>query len=129
MNVTVCETVSNVEIRGEEQYLRFVKERLVESAKPITEPLHKNMLPLFSRLSVKPKSKHKGQVTSLKNDCTPVSRLYISSKTRDGNLDHFFTHENQTALWSLSFENKLRLGIKADILHCLETETTQTPLL
>ena len=41
MNVTVCETGRNVELLGEEQYHRFVKERLVESAKPITEQLHK----------------------------------------------------------------------------------------
>ena len=66
MNVTVGETGRNVEALGEEQYLSFVEERLVQSAKHITEPLPKNKQPvlLFSRQSVNPKSKHKGQVTS-----------------------------------------------------------------
>ena len=99
INGTVCETGRNVEILGEEQYHRFVKERLVESAKPITEPLHKNRLPLFSRQSAKPKARHKRQIALFKNDCTLFSRLYISCQSRDRNLDQFFTHENQAEAW------------------------------
>ena len=125
--MTFCEIVSIVEILGEEQYHRFVKEKLVESAKPITEPLHKNKLPRFSRPSVKPKAKHKGHKASLKNDCTLFSRLCISCQSRDRNLDQFFTHENQAAPPSLSLGGKLRLGTKADILHCLEKETSKHP--
>ena len=74
MNVTVGETVRNVKVIDEEQYLRFVDERLVQSAKPITEPLHTNKLPLFSRQYVKPKPKQKGQVTPIRNDSTLFSR-------------------------------------------------------
>ena len=44
MNVTVWKTVRNVEIFGEELYIRFVNERFVKCAKSITEPLQKNKL-------------------------------------------------------------------------------------
>ena len=55
------------------------------------------------------------QVAALKNDCALFSRLYVSCQTRDGDLDTFFTHENQAAPPSLSVGGKLRLGTKADL--------------
>ena len=125
IDASVGETVRKVEVLGEEQYNKFVEERLVQLAKPITEALPKNKLPLFSRPSVKSTSKQKMQLTNLKNDCNLFSRLYVSCQTRDGDLDQFFTHENQAAPPSLSQGGKLRLGKKADLLRCLESEETQ----
>ena len=70
------------------------------------------------------------QVTALKNDCNLFSRLYIACQTRDGDLDTFFTHENQSTPPSLSLGGKIRLGTKADLLHCLELkETHNTPVV
>ena len=114
-----------VEIVGEEQNLRFVNENDLSSLQNLSQNhCIKTSYTLFSRPSVKPKSKHKGQVTSLTNDGSLFFTLvYISSQTRHGNLDQFFTHENQTAPPSLSLGGKLRLGTKGDILHCLEKET------
>ena len=62
----------------------------------------------------------KHQLSSLKNDCSLFSRLYISCQTRDGDLDEFFSHENQACPPSLSNMGKLRLGTKSDIVSCLE---------
>ena len=112
MDASVGETVRKVEVLGEEQYNKFDEERLVQLAKPITEALPKNKLPLFSRPSVKSTSKQKMQLTNLKNDCNLFSRLYVSCQTRDGDLDQFFTHENQAAPPSLSQGGKPRLGKK-----------------
>ena len=52
--------------------------------------------------------------------------MYVSCQTRDGDLDTFFTHENQAAPPSLSVGGKLRLGTKADLLHCLDLEEKQS---
>lgn len=59
---------------------------------------------------------------ALKTDCDLFSRLYISCQTRDGNLDQFFSLENQAAPPALSTGGKLRLEVQADLLHCLEKD-------
>ena len=105
---------------GQEQYDTFVTERLVTQTTPINDPIKRNKFPLFSRPPVREKSRAKHQLSSLKSDCSLFSSLYISCQTRDGDLDQFFTHENQACPPSLSNMGKLRLGTKSDILSCLE---------
>ena len=120
----VFRTVQNAYKTGEEQFKLFVKERFVERIKPVTYPLLKNNLATFST-SKKIVSKHKTKAQILKEDCSLFSRLYIASQTRDGNLEEFFTYENQP--WSPSFSQlgQLRGGQKADLLKCLpDTSTT-----
>ena len=122
INISVGETVRKAEALGEEQYKTFVEERLVKCEKPITDILSKNKLPLFSRPSVKYPSRRKMQIATLKNDCNLFSHLYISCQSRDGDLDKFFTYENQATPPSLSQGCKIRLGTKADLLHSLPIE-------
>ena len=90
----VIDTVRQIEKLGEEQYDAYVKERLISQTKPISDPIKKNNLPLFSRPPVREKTKSQLQVTSLRNDCSLFSRLYIASQVRNGNLDEIFEHEN-----------------------------------
>ena len=59
MDVAVADTVRKVKSLGEEQYKKFVEERLKLCTKPVTETLPKNKLPLFSRPPVKTQSKQK----------------------------------------------------------------------
>ena len=59
-------------------------------------------------------------MTSLKNDVNLFSRLYIGCQNRDGSLDEFFQHENQAFPPSLSDGGGIRLGVKSDLLTCLE---------
>ena len=66
-------------------------------------------------------SKQKAQLAALKSDCGLFSKLYISCQTREGDMDNFFSHENQTAPTALSTGGKMRFGVKADILRCLES--------
>ncbi|KAG7160440.1 hypothetical protein Hamer_G001690, partial [Homarus americanus] len=84
------------------------------------DPIKRNNLPLFSRLPVREKSRAKHQLSSVKSDCSLFSSLYISCQIRDGDLDEFFTHENQACPPSLSSMGKLRLGTKSDLVYCLE---------
>ena len=48
------------------------------------------------------------------------SRLFIGCQTREGNLEEFFSHENQSFPPSLSQNGTLRPGNKSDLLKCLE---------
>ncbi len=125
----IITTVRQIEKLGQEQYETFVNERLVNQTKPITDPIKRNNLPLFSKPPVREKSKTQLQVSSLKNDCSLFSRLFIASQTRDGDLDEFFAHENQACPPSLSNMGKLRLGTKSDLVECLEdlTPSGDTP--
>ncbi len=126
MDVSVGETVRKIEALGMQQYDNFVKERLTECTVPITEVLPKNKLALFSSPPIKCLSKQKMQVSALKSDCNLFSRRYISCQTRDGDLATFFMHENQSTPPSLSLGGKLRLGMKADLLHCLQLKEIET---
>ena len=132
MDAAVADSVRKVESLGEDQYKKFAEERLESCTKPITETLPKNKLPLFSRPPVKTQSKQKEQLSALKSDCGLFSRLYISCQTRHGDLDQFFSHENHAAPPALSTGGKLRIGVKADLLHCLkssQSEDRSAPLL
>ena len=71
-------------------------------------------------------SKQKMQIASLKSGCALFSRLYVACQTRYGDLNTFFTYENQAAPPSLSVGGGLRLGTKADLLQCLALEEKQS---
>ena len=116
----VISSIRQIEKLGQEQYDTYVNERLVNQTKPITDPIKKNNLPLFCRPPIREKSKTKLQLSSLKNDCSLFSRLFIASQTRDGDLDDFFAHENQAYPPALSHQGKIRQGTKSDLVRCLE---------
>ena len=100
----------------------FVDERFLKCTKSVTAPLCRNK-PVLFRLSApiaKSLSSAKSKLASVRNDCTLFSRLYIACQARDGNLDEFFAHENQSFPPSLSVNGKLRFGTKSDLLTCLE---------
>ncbi len=92
----------------------------MNQTKPITNPIRRNNLPLFSRSPVREKSRNQLQLSSLKNDCSLFSRLSIASQMRDGDLDDFFAHENQACPPALSQMGKTRLGKNSDLVECLE---------
>ena len=118
----VAETVRRIKTLGEEQYTKFVTESLEKCTTLVTQTIPKNKLPLFSRPPYKINSKQKAQLAALKSDCGLFSRLYISCQTRDGDIDNFFSHENQAAPPALSTGGKLCIGVKADLLCCLESD-------
>ena len=116
----MAETVRKIETLGEEQYAAFVSETLEQCTTPITQTIPKNKLPLFSRPPVKSKSQEKEQLAALKSNIGLFSRLYISCQTRDGDLDNFFSYAKLGS--PASSVNSIRLVVKADLLHCLESD-------
>ena len=101
------------------EHMRFLLRKVEKCKKAITEVITKNKLALF-RTQSKQSSKPKMHVTALKNDCSLFSRLFISCQTRDGDLDRFFAHENQSAPPSLSFRGKIQSTTKSDLLKYLD---------
>ena len=94
-NAAVLNTVKRVKCIGQEQFRAFTKECLIDRTKSIHDTIHHNKLPLFN-IPVLKASKGQQQLNSLKCDVELFSRLYIGCQTRDGNLDEFFRHENQS---------------------------------
>ena len=119
----VVQTVQNVVIIGQKQYDTFVKERFEDRTKPVTETIKKNKLPLLHEPLERTPTKEAQRVASLKSDCALFSRLYIACQSRDGNLEQFFTHENQPWPPTLAQMGKLRQGQKSDLVKCLEKLT------
>ena len=119
----VAASIHQAEEVGQQQYEAYITDRLLERSVPISEPIKKNKLLLFSQPPPKARSKSAPQVSSLKSDVSLFSRLYISCQSRDGNLEDFFRHENQACPPSLSQHGKQRLGTKSDLLHCLQSTT------
>ena len=120
VDASVRDAIQKIEQLGINQYEVYVKERLVKQTKAIADPIKRNNLHLFSRPPVHQKSSKQLQLSSLKNDCSLFSRLYIASQTRNGDLDEFFSHENQACPPVLSKNGSIRDGNKSELLHCLE---------
>ena len=105
---------------GVEQHNLFVSERLVDRTKPVSEPIKQNNFKMFKQSRNVRKMGNKGKLTAARNDCSLFSRLFIACQVRDGDLDDFFQHENQSCPPALSCDGKLRYCNKSDLLGCLE---------
>lgn len=125
MSLDAVVRLHKVEEVGMAQYESFITERLVQRSKSLYDPIKRKDLGIFKCPSSKTVSKTKQQLSSAKNDCLLFSRLYISCQTREGNLDEFFQHENQSCPPSLSQDGKLRLPQKkSEGADCLQSFTT-----
>ena len=121
VDTSVAETVRKIEELGKTQFKAFVADRLEKQTVSLFEPIKRNNLALFSSPPPsKAKSSDKMQIASLKSNCSLFSRLYISCQVRDGDLEAFFSHENQSFPPALTQFGQLRSGTKSDLLHCLD---------
>ena len=113
-------SLNNIESIGKGQYELFVKERLTERSKPIDDSISRNNLPLWKPGSKSSTSKEKMKLKSVKTDCQLFRRPYIGCQSRDGDLDDFFSHENQGSPPSLSDCGRIRSGSKCDLIQCID---------
>lgn len=113
---SVAETVKRVEEIGKSQFEAFVTERLEKRTVSLFDPIKRNNLALFSSPPLsKGKSNDKMQIASLKSNCSLFARLYVSCQVRDGDLEAFFSHENQSVPPALTQFGQLRSGTKSDL--------------
>ena len=116
----VVNTVNSIETLGKSQFQEFLHSRIKAKQTSIFELIKRNKLPLFSFVKTKKSAKHQSQVAMLKKNCQLFSQLYVACHFRDGNLDEFFSHENQTFPPSLSKDGMLHTGYKSDLLCSLD---------
>ena len=119
-------SVKRIKEIGKNQYEAFIKERLMERSKPIDESISRNTLPLWKSLSKNSRSKEKMKLQSVKTDCQLFLKLYIGCQSRDGDIDEFFSHENQSSRPSLSGCGRIRPGTKCDLINCLAQQNPPT---
>ena len=86
---SVIQTIKTIYDIGKKQFNAFTKERIVEKTMSLFEPIKANKFPLFSCARPKNKTAVMQQVTTLKQNCSLFSQLYISCQVREGNLDQF----------------------------------------
>ena len=105
---------------GEEQYNLFFTERLNSNGKSLNDTIKRNKFPLFNNRHTKAASNDKQQIASLKEDRSLFSKLYVSCQVRNGDIDEFFRHENQSSPPSLSQGGSLRHGEKSALMPLIE---------
>ena len=107
----------------------FVRERLIDRSKPLEDRITRNNLCLWTTPSKIKIDKDKQKLKSSCTDCQLFSKLYIGCQNREGNLDEFFSHENQGSPSSLSDGGRIRQGSKSDLIPCIEKmiETDEKP--
>ena len=64
----VVDTLYKIEELGLKQYNNFVKERLIERVKRLDDIISKNLLPLFSTLKKRQKTKAQEMMSEVKSD-------------------------------------------------------------
>ena len=92
-----------------------IKDKDVANTVNSSETLGKTQFQEFKK-----SAKHQSQVAMLKKNCQLFSRLYIACQVQDGNLDEFFSQENETFPPSLSKDGMLHTGNKSDLLSSLD---------
>ena len=130
MDQKVINNINIIEKEGEQQFTSFVKDRLIGKEKSLFEPIRRNKFPLFNNPYPRKVSSKKEEITTLKKSCQLFSKLYIACQVREGNLDNFFRHENQSYPPSISKNGDIRSGTKSDLITCLEEVyscTTEPP--
>ena len=98
----------------------FVRERLIDRSEPLDDNIQRNNLRLWTSSAKAKIDRDKLKLKSSRTDCQLFSRLYIGCQNREGNLDEFFTHENQASPPSLSDGEIIRQGSKSDLIPCIE---------
>ncbi|GFO04548.1 hypothetical protein PoB_003105300 [Plakobranchus ocellatus] len=75
----IVQSVRSIEKTGQDQYDKYMTERVIERTTSVFDPISKNQMPLFSRPPSRVPSKKKQTISSLRSDCTLFSRLYTAT--------------------------------------------------
>ncbi|KAE8740339.1 hypothetical protein FOCC_FOCC014156 [Frankliniella occidentalis] len=122
---SVVEVIFSIEQKGQSQYEQFVKDRLENNTVSIYDPIPLNKFSLMKGV-LKKKNSASNKITSLKNDCSLFSRLWIANQIREGDMKEFFMHENASCPPSLSVNGVMRSCKKSEIVTCLTNSSLQS---
>ena len=99
---------------------QFIWERLFENTNYIIEVVKLNNIHLFNAPHKRQRTNTSGLVLSLKSQTATFSRDCMLHLSFVMGTSMNFSHKNQLCPPSLSVRGKLKLGIKSDIVRCLE---------
>ena len=86
----ITERVCQIEKLGTDRYELYVQNAWWKRQRMLTSQLKETNLPLFCCPPVKEHSKSQQWLSSLKNDCSLFSRLFVASQIRDGVYEKVF---------------------------------------
>ena len=116
---SVVRIVRTIEEIGTRQCKKYVSSVVDNGTAAIHDTISKNSLALFKRQHPKQVCKAVQKLTVVTSDHFLSSCLYIGRQQRDGDLDEFFIHENQSYPPALSEFGNLRSTEKSDLIECL----------
>lgn len=99
MDETVVKTIRNIEEFGNKAY----EERIHNRTRGKRPPIGKK---------------------SLKNDVRILSKLFLATQMRDGDLDALFSYKSSVIPPALAYDGKSWSGVKADLLPLLKAFAT-----
>ena len=121
-----------VEALGQEQFKSYMDTRVLNNDSPISDAIVRNKMQIFKCPKARKTSKKDTQLKAARSDAALFSRLFIACQNRNGDLEQFFSHENQGAPPSLSENGNLRPAKNKSGSHfgtfCNDTVTTHTLL-
>ena len=120
MPENVIQMMRGAEELGQSQYETFASEHLDQTTDKFYETIHRNNIKIFKSAPHKPQSKARGKISCLQADRELFSRLYISCQSHEGDLEDFFSHENQPWPPALADCNQMRQTNKSELLAVLE---------
>lgn len=93
---------------GRQQYNTFVQNRLRNGRASVYDNIKENNLSLLCQKNSIVTSRSNQEIVSIKSDRQLYGRFYSACQSRKGNLNSFFTHENN--LYQSLFLNMISYG-------------------
>lgn len=101
------------------QYDQFVSDWLKDQLTPLSDIIHKNKVVLFQKTSPKKQSRTTYKINLWGTAVNCLEDCIYDAKSRNGDKDDFFRHENQWTPPVLSDMEELRQCSKSDLIRCL----------
>lgn len=123
----VSSTVRNVQERELKQVNKFLESRLRNSSKAMPYTVTKHEVQFFCMKNAH-YSKTLNKLQSERIKFPFFTHLLISCKTKEGDMEHFFSHENQVFHTFLSEHGGLRLAKrKSSMIKCILQKDFASP--
>ena len=116
----LIETISNIERIVKEQFQAFLRNRLILKEGSWYDPIKQYSFSIFSTPKRRKRDSKTNEIKTLKKSCRLFAQLSIFCQARDGNMEEFFSHENNSYPPSLSKNADLRSTKKSHLLTRLE---------
>jgi len=120
MDPEITRCLKDVKTIGETMHKEFVRDRIQNATKPLSDTIPRANLYTFSNRPPVNIKKGSNKLGTAKANAALITKLFLSLQARpQADIDDFFRHENQREPPSLSYQGKLISGTKSALLACL----------